>query len=256
MKERIDKLLVERGFAESREKAQALVLSGVVLVNEQRVEKPGQTVPAGAEIRIKGETLRYVGRGGLKLEAALDAFGIDPAGLTWIDVGASTGGFTDCLLQRGAERVWAVDVGHNQLHYRVRMDPRVEVREGINARTLSLDMFPRPFDGGVVDVSFISLRVLLPAIRSVLAPGAPLIALVKPQFEVGRGEVGKGGVVRDEGKRLRVLREVSEAAAGSSFEPGPWIESPIAGASGNREFLLLLHANEKERVWDEAHTRS
>src|SRR5687768_3178658 len=153
MKERIDKLLVERGLAESREKARALILAGVVLADEQRVDKPGQNVAQGAALRIKGEVLKYVGRGGLKLEAALDAFGIDPSGETWIDVGASTGGFTDCLLQRGAARVWAVDVGHNQLHYRVRTDPRVEVREGVNARALTPEMFPAPFEGGVADVS-------------------------------------------------------------------------------------------------------
>jgi 23S rRNA (cytidine1920-2'-O)/16S rRNA (cytidine1409-2'-O)-methyltransferase len=243
MKERIDKLLVARGLAESREKAQALILSGVVLVGEQRIDKPGQTVPADAEIRLKGEVPKYVGRGGLKLEAALDAFGVDPAGRVWIDVGASTGGFTDCLLQRGATQVWAVDVGYNQLHYRIRTDPRVVVREGINARTLSLSDFPRPFDGSVVDVSFISIKMLLPALRSILAPGAPLIALVKPQFEVGKGEVGKGGVVRDDAKRMRVLREVIDAAASEGFTEGPWIESPIAGASGNRELLVLLVAH-------------
>jgi 23S rRNA (cytidine1920-2'-O)/16S rRNA (cytidine1409-2'-O)-methyltransferase len=240
MKERIDKLLVERGLAESREKAQALVLAGVVLVNEQRVDKPGQAVDAAADVRLKGEVLRYVGRGGLKLEAALDAFAIDPTGQTWIDVGASTGGFTDCLLQRGAARVWAVDVGHNQLHYRIRTDPRVVVREGVNARALTPEMFPSPFEGGVVDVSFISLRTILPALVGVLAKGAPLVCLVKPQFEVGKGEVGKGGVVRDDAKRVRVLAEVREAAGRGGFTAGGSIESPVAGATGNREFLLLL----------------
>jgi 23S rRNA (cytidine1920-2'-O)/16S rRNA (cytidine1409-2'-O)-methyltransferase len=242
MKERIDKLLVDRGLAESREKARALVLAGVVLADEQRVDKPGQAVDTTAELRIKGETLRYVGRGGLKLEAALDHFDLDPSGQTWIDVGASTGGFTDCLLQRGAARVWAVDVGHNQLHYRIRTDPRVEVREGVNARHLTPDVFPGPFDGCVVDVSFISLKMVLPALAPLLAPGAPLVALVKPQFEVGKGEVGKGGIVRDEAKRLRVLDEVADAARELGFEVVGSIDSPVPGASGNRELLLLLRA--------------
>jgi 23S rRNA (cytidine1920-2'-O)/16S rRNA (cytidine1409-2'-O)-methyltransferase len=240
MKERIDKLLVERGLAESRERAQAPVMAGLVLANEQRVEKPGQRVAPDAELRIKGESLRYVGRGGLKLEAALDAFGVDPAGGTWLDVGASTGGFTDCLLQRGAARVWAVDVGHNQLHYRIRTDPRVEVLEGVNARYLEPAMFPAPFDGAVVDVSFISLKLVLPALVPLLGDGATAILLVKPQFEVGKGEVGKGGVVRDDAKRRRVLGEIVAAAARLGLNSAGAIDSPIAGASGNREILLGL----------------
>jgi 23S rRNA (cytidine1920-2'-O)/16S rRNA (cytidine1409-2'-O)-methyltransferase len=240
MKERIDKLLVERGLAESREKARALVLAGQVLVDEQRVDKAGQTVDTAAEIRIKGSVLRYVGRGGLKLEAALDAFGVDPAGQWWIDVGASTGGFTDCLLQRGARRVTAVDVGHNQLDYRLRTDPRVEVREGVNARHLAPADFATAFDGAVVDVSFISLRIVLPAIAPLVAPGGWIVALVKPQFEVGKGEVGKGGIVRDEAQRQRALDEVTAAALALGLERVGAIESPIAGAEGNREFLLGL----------------
>jgi 23S rRNA (cytidine1920-2'-O)/16S rRNA (cytidine1409-2'-O)-methyltransferase len=240
MKERIDKLLVERGLAESREKARALILAGQVLVDEQRVDKAGQTVDTAAEIRIKGSVLRYVGRGGLKLEAALDAFGVDPAGQWWIDVGASTGGFTDCLLQRGARRVTAIDVGHNQLDYRIRTDPRVEVREGVNARHLAPADFATAFDGAVVDVSFISLRIVLPAIAPLVAPGGWIVALVKPQFEVGKGEVGKGGIVRDEAQRQRALDEVTAAALALDLERVGAIESPIAGAEGNREFLLGL----------------
>ena len=240
MKERIDKLLVERGLAESREKARALILAGQVLVDDQRVDKAGQTVDTAAEIRIKGSVLRYVGRGGLKLEAALDAFGVDPAGQWWIDVGASTGGFTDCLLQRGARRVTAVDVGHNQLDYRLRTDPRVEVREGVNARHLARADFATAFDGAVVDVSFISLRIVLPAIAPLVAPGGWIVALVKPQFEVGKGEVGKGGIVRDEAQRQRALDEVTAAALALGLERVGAIESPIAGAEGNREFLLGL----------------
>jgi 23S rRNA (cytidine1920-2'-O)/16S rRNA (cytidine1409-2'-O)-methyltransferase len=211
-----------------------------VLVDEQRVDKAGQTVDTAAEIRIKGSVLRYVGRGGLKLEAALDAFGVDPAGQWWIDVGASTGGFTDCLLQRGARRVTAVDVGHNQLDYRLRTDPRVEVREGVNARHLAPADFATAFDGAVVDVSFISLRIVLPAIAPLVAPGGWIVALVKPQFEVGKGEVGKGGIVRDEAQRQRALDEVTAAALALGLERVGAIESPIAGAEGNREFLLGL----------------
>jgi 23S rRNA (cytidine1920-2'-O)/16S rRNA (cytidine1409-2'-O)-methyltransferase len=248
MKERIDKLLVDRGLAESREKARALVLAGVVLAGEQRIDKPGQAIDTTVALRIKGETPRYVGRGGLKLEAALDHFAIDPSGQTWLDVGASTGGFTDCLLQRGASRVWAVDVGHNQLHYRIRIDPRVEVREGINARHLQPEMFPGAFDGCVVDVSFISLRLVLPAIAPLVAPEAPVIALVKPQFEVGRGEVGKGGIVRDDASRLRALDAITAAAQTIGFDVVDAIDSPIPGASGNREFLLALRAPRKKGV--------
>jgi 23S rRNA (cytidine1920-2'-O)/16S rRNA (cytidine1409-2'-O)-methyltransferase len=244
MKERIDKLLVERGLAESRERAQALVMAGLVLADEQRIEKPGQRVDAGAELRIKGEALRYVGRGGVKLEAALDAFGIDPADKVWIDVGASTGGFTDCLLQRGAQRVWAIDVGHNQLHYRIRTDPRVEVREGVNARALEPAMFPQRFDGAVVDVSFISLKLILPPLVPLLGPGAIAVVLVKPQFEVGRSEVGKGGVVRDDAKRRRVLVEIEAAAISLGLTVVGAIDSPIPGASGNREFLLVVRSAE------------
>lgn len=240
MKERIDKLVVERGLVDSREKARALILAGQILANDQRVDKPGQTVDVACEIRIKGERPRYVGRGGLKLEAALDAFGIDPAGQHWLDVGASTGGFTDCLLQRAARRVTAVDVGHNQLDYRIRTDARVEVREGVNARYLAPSDFPEPFDGAVVDVSFISLRLVLPPLLALVRPGGRVVALVKPQFEVGRGEVGKGGIVRDDATRRRVLDEISAFAGEIGFERLGAIESPIAGAEGNREFLLGL----------------
>ncbi len=240
MKERIDKLLVERGLAESREKARALLLAGQVLVAEQRIDKPGQTVDVAAEIRVKGARPKFVGRGGLKLEAALDAFAIDPTDGTWIDVGASTGGFTDCLLQRGALRVVAVDVGHNQLDYRIRTDPRVEVREGVNARHLTPGDFDTRFDGAVVDVSFISLKLILPAVAPLVVDGGRIVALVKPQFEVGKGEVGKGGIVRDDAKRYRVLDEVTAFSATLGLDPIGSIESPIEGAEGNREFLLAL----------------
>ena len=239
---RIDKLLVDRGLAESRTKAQALVMAGVVLVDEQRINKPSDPVGPHAEIRIKGgddPTTRYVGRGGLKLEAALRDFQIDVAGFNCLDVGASTGGFTDCLLQHGAEKVTAVDVGHNQIDWRLRTDARVDVREGINARYLKPDDFPEKFDLAVMDVSFISATKILPAIVPLLKEDARLITLIKPQFEVGRGEVGKGGVVRDSQKHARVIDEVNRAAEELELRVTNVIESPIHGADGNLEFLAL-----------------
>jgi len=239
-KERIDKLMVERGLVESRTRAQALILAGQVLVREQRVDKPGQLIDPNAEIRIKGVTLRYAGRGGLKLEAALSEFKIDPAGRNCIDVGASTGGFTDCLLQHGAARVWAVDVGHNQLVWRLRQDPRVVVLEGVNARNLDPEQFPVQFDLATIDVSFISLTKVLPALGSCLTAAADCVALIKPQFEVGKGEVGRGGIVTDPAQHRRVLNEIKNAALGFGFRPVALIESPILGAEGNREFLMHL----------------
>jgi 23S rRNA (cytidine1920-2'-O)/16S rRNA (cytidine1409-2'-O)-methyltransferase len=239
-KERIDKLMVERGLVESRTRAQALILAGQVLVREQRIDKPGQLIDGDAEIRIKGETPRYVGRGGLKLEAALREFKIDPGGKNCIDVGASTGGFTDCLLQHGAARVWAVDVGHNQIVWRLRQDPRVVVLEGVNARSLNPEQFPCHFDLATIDVSFISLTKILPAVRSCLIDKADCVALIKPQFEVGKGEVGRGGIVTDVVKHRRVLNEIKDAALEVGFHPVGLIESPILGAEGNREFLMHL----------------
>jgi len=241
-RERIDKLLVERGLADSRAKAQAMVMAGVVLVDEQRVEKPSQQIDPNSVIRIKGgddPTSRYVGRGGLKLEAALREFQIEVAGLTCLDVGASTGGFTDCLLQHGAKNVVALDVGHNQIDWRLRNDPRVEVRESVNARYLKPEEFETKFDLAVMDVSFISATKVLPAIIPLLREGGAMVTLIKPQFEVGRGEVGGGGVVRDAAKRARVVEEVNAAARALGLSPVNVIESPIAGAEGNIEFLAL-----------------
>ncbi len=240
--QRIDTALVHRGLAESRTKAQALVMAGVVLVNEQRVDKPSDTVAPDAEIRIKGgedPAFRYVGRGGVKLEAALREFEIDVAGFYCLDVGASTGGFTDCLLQHGAQNVVAVDVGHNQIDWRLRTDERVEVREGVNARYLKPDDFAAKFDLIVMDVSFISATKILPAIVPLLRETARLITLIKPQFEVGRGEVGKGGIVRDPEKHARVIEEVNRAAQELGLQVLKVIESPIHGADGNVEFLAL-----------------
>jgi 23S rRNA (cytidine1920-2'-O)/16S rRNA (cytidine1409-2'-O)-methyltransferase len=240
--ERIDKLLVQRGLAETRTKAQALVMAGVVLVDEQRVNKPSDTVALSAEIRIKGgddPASRYVGRGGLKLEAALREFAVDVHGLSCLDVGASTGGFTDCLLQHGAAKVIALDVGHNQIDWRLRTDPRVDVREGINARYLVAEDFPSRFDLIVMDVSFISATKVMPAIVALLKDEGRLITIIKPQFEVGRGEVGKGGVVRDPQKHARVIEEVNGAAQELGLQVRSVIESPIHGADGNVEFLAL-----------------
>ena len=239
-KERVDKVLVERGLVGSRTRAQALILAGQVLVREQRIDKPGQLIDPNAEIRIKGETLRYASRGGLKLEAALGEFNITPEGRSCLDIGASTGGFTDCLLQHGAGRVWAIDVGHNQLVWRLRNDPRVVVLEGLNARNLTPDRFPVRFEVATVDVSFISLTKILPAVRPCLTETADCVALIKPQFEVGKGEVGRGGIVIDPVKHRRVLNQIQDAATAIGFRPVGVIESPILGAEGNREFLMHL----------------
>ncbi|MGI8917567.1 MAG: TlyA family RNA methyltransferase [Pyrinomonadaceae bacterium] len=240
--ERIDKLLVERGLADSRMKAQALVMAGLVLVNEQRVAKPSDNTPLDAQIRLKGAddpTSRYVGRGGLKLEAALREFAINVNGFVCIDVGASTGGFTDCLLQHGAASVVALDVGHNQLDWRLRNDPRVTVKEGVNARYLKPEDFANKFDLAVMDVSFISATKVMPALIPLLADAGRLITLIKPQFEVGRGEVGSGGIVRDPEKHARVIAEVNQAATQLGLRDSGLIESPLQGADGNREFLAL-----------------
>ena len=239
---RIDKLLVERGLAESRTKAQALVMAGVVLVDEQRVNKPSDTFAPDAQIRIKrgdDPTSRYVGRGGLKLQTALRDFEVNVEGFDCLDVGASTGGFTDCLLQHGARHVIALDVGHNQIDYRLRTDRRVEVREGVNARYLQPDDFQLRFDLVVMDVSFISATKIMPAIVPLLKQAGRLITLIKPQFEVGRGEVGKGGIVRDPEKHARVIAEVNGAAQELGLQLKKVVESPIHGADGNLEFLAL-----------------
>ncbi len=243
--ERIDKLLVQRGLAESRAKAQAMVMAGIVLVNEQRVDKSSDAIPGDAAIRIKGgddPTSRYVGRGGLKLEAALREFQIDVAGLHCLDVGASTGGFTDCLLQHGAGRVVSIDVGHNQIDWRLRTDSRVEVREGINARYLKPADFETEFDLIVMDVSFISATRILPALIPLLKVDSLLILLIKPQFEVGRGEVGKGGIVRDPQQHARVIEEVNKAAKELGLAARKVIESPLRGTDGNLEFLALYES--------------
>ncbi len=239
-KQRLDTLLVARGCFPSREKAQRAIMAGEVVVAGHRVDKAGVQVPEDAEITVKSG-LRYVSRGGLKLEAALAAFGIDPAGAVCLDIGASTGGFTDCLLQHGAAKVYAIDVGHSQLDWKIRSDPRVVVREKLNARHLTRADIPEAPGICVVDVSFISLTLILPPAFGVLTPTGVILALIKPQFELGKNEVGKGGVVRDPAGH--------EAAVGKirDFVTGPlgrkWegvIESPILGGEGNKEFLACL----------------
>jgi 23S rRNA (cytidine1920-2'-O)/16S rRNA (cytidine1409-2'-O)-methyltransferase len=238
-KERLDKLLVSRGLADTRSKAQALILAGQVFAKQQRLDKVGMLVPADLELTIK-EPLPFVGRGGLKLAAALDHFKINATNNICLDIGASTGGFTDCLLQNGADRVVAVDVGYGQLDWRLRQDPRVEVYENLNARYLRPEDFNHRFDVVVVDVSFISLKKILPVIRPLLQPEAVVITLIKPQFEVGRDEVGKGGIVRDETAQKRVVEEIVDFAAALGLHSRGVIDSPILGADGNREFLACF----------------
>jgi len=240
-KERLDKLLVARGLAESREQAQRLIMAGLVLVADRPATKSGHKIPVDADIRVK-ERPPYVSRGGHKLAAGLEAFGVTPAGLVCADLGASTGGFTDVLLQRGAARVYAVDVGYGQLHWRLRNDPRVVVMERTNARYL--ESLPEPVQLVVIDASFISLRLILPAAGRILAPNGQIIALIKPQFEAGRERVGKGGVVRDARVHRQVLRDMVDWTAAHGFGPQGLIPSPILGPKGNREFLLWMQPGE------------
>jgi 23S rRNA (cytidine1920-2'-O)/16S rRNA (cytidine1409-2'-O)-methyltransferase len=241
LKTRLDKLLLERGLAASRERAQALILAGKVLVNGQKVEKAGTGVNAEAEIRLLGEELKYVSRGGLKLERALEHWQIDVSGKACLDVGASTGGFTDCLLQHGAARVVAVDTGHGQLDFRLRQDARVRLLEKANARYLTREQVGETVDLVVMDVSFISATLVLPAVVAAAFPeprNRQIIVLVKPQFEAGREQVGKGGIVRDPEARSAAVEKVRQAFRELKFAQTEVIESPILGAEGNREFLL------------------
>ena len=238
-KERLDVLVVERGLAESRAKAQALILAGQVVVDDQRVDKPGALVSTGAELRLKGEVLPYVSRGGLKLKGAIDRFSLDVRGKVAADIGASTGGFTDCLLQEGALRVHAIDVGYGQLHEKLRTDPRVRSRERVNARYLGAEDLPEPVDVVVIDVSFISLTQVLPAVLPFLEPGGLLIALVKPQFEVGRDRLGKGGVVRDAEARQEAIEGVTAFVREQGLEVKGLMDSTVPGPAGNIEALLV-----------------
>ncbi len=239
-KERLDLLLVQRGLAESRTQAQRLIMAGEVTVDGQVVTKPGTRVAVKAHVEVR-QPLPYVSRGGLKLAAALDEFGLNPAGRVAADVGASTGGFTDVLLQRGARRVYAIDVGYGQLAWKLRQDPRVVVMERTNARYL--ESLPEPVDLVTIDASFISLRLLLPAVRKWLRPGGDVIALVKPQFEAGREQVGKGGVVRNPAVHRQVLRDLATWARERGWRVAGVTVSPLRGPAGNVEFFLWLSLN-------------
>ena len=239
MKIRADRLLVQSGLAPTREKAQALILAGLVFRGEQRVEKPGHLLAEESTLTVRGKACPFVSRGGLKLQAALGAFRPPVEGAVCADIGASTGGFTDCLLQSGAAKVYAVDVGRGQLDSSLRSDSRVVCLEGVNARYLDSGFFPEPIALVTLDASFISLRLLLPAVLA-SAPEAEVIALVKPQFEAGRRSVGKGGVVRDGGARERAVREVCECAAALGYTLLGTAESPVRGPKGNVEFLIHL----------------
>ena len=238
--ERLDLAMVRRGLAESRERAQALILAGAVSVAGRVAGRASQTIPLEIPIEVAGPEHPYVGRGGLKLQAALEAFGIDPAGMVALDVGASTGGFTDCLLQRGVAHVYAVDVGYGQLAWRLRRDPRVVVIERCNARYLDRSHVPEPVNLAVIDVSFISLTMILPAVRTCLAPGGEVVALLKPQFEVGKGKVGRGGIVRDERLRRETVEKVRGDVEAQRWEWCGEIPSPITGQKGNIEYLIRL----------------
>jgi 23S rRNA (cytidine1920-2'-O)/16S rRNA (cytidine1409-2'-O)-methyltransferase len=239
-KERLDRVLLDRNLVESRERARALIMAGQVVVDDHVVEKAGQLVHVDAEIRMKGEILPFVSRGGLKLEKALDFFAIDVTDLVALDCGASTGGFTDCLLQRGARKVFAVDVGYGQLAWKLRQDDRVVSLEKCNIRYLESERLDEVPDIAVIDVSFISLDKVLPNVRSLVKDGGRIIALIKPQFEVGRGEVGKGGVVREDQKHREVIASVHALAESLSLEVIGITESPILGPKGNREFLICM----------------
>ena len=239
-KHRLDKLLLIHHLATSRQRAQALIAAGLVRVNGERVQKASTLVAADSRIELEGDTCPYVSRGGLKLAAGLEHFGIEPAGWICADVGASTGGFTDCLLQHGARRVYAIDVGYGQLAWKLRQDPRVVVMERTNARKLPADAIPEPLDLAVIDASFISLTLLVPPLLPFFGDRVAILALIKPQFEVGKGQVGKGGVVRDPALHQQVLAEISAFARTLDLESRGIIPSPLLGPKGNKEFLIHL----------------
>lgn len=248
MKKRLDILVTERGLAESREKAKALIMAGQIYVDNQKADKPGDTFPEECRIESRGKGLPYVSRGGLKLEKAMEEFPITLEGKTCMDIGASTGGFTDCMLQNGAVKVYAVDVGYGQLDWKLRQDPRVVCMERTNARYLTAEQIPEALDFVSVDVSFISLGLILPALRPLLAERADLVCLIKPQFEAGKGKVGKKGVVRDPKVHLEVLEQFLRHAAESALTVKGITYSPIKGPEGNIEYLgwLTTAAGENE----------
>ena len=239
-RQRLDLLLLERGLVDSREDGRRKILAGDVLVNDQAATKAGSLVDTGAAIRLKPSS-RYVSRGGLKLEKALSEFAIDVTGKTALDVGASSGGFTDCLLVHGAAHVFAVDVGYGQLDWKLRNDPRVTVFEKTNIRYLDRSSLPGDADLATIDASFISLKLVLPCVKVLLTARHEVIALIKPQFEVGKGKVGKGGVVRSVEEHARVIEEIRESAAALRYQVVGVTESPLLGPKGNKEFLIYLH---------------
>ncbi len=244
-KTRLDVLLVERGFAPTRQKAQAIIMAGSVFVAGQRVDKPGTAVANEAELEVRGHTLRYVSRGGLKLEKAMQTFPITLEGKTCADIGASTGGFTDCMLQNGARRVYAVDVGYGQLDWKLRSDERVVCLERTNARYLSAEQIPEPLDFASIDVSFISLKLIFPALYPLLREGGEIACLIKPQFEAGREKVGKKGVVRDPAVHLEVLQQFLQHAKENNFTVLGITYSPIRGPEGNIEYLGFLRKSDE-----------
>ena len=248
-KTRLDVLLTEQGLQESRQKAQATIMSGLVFVNGQRVDKPGTAVPNDAKIEIRGNTLKYVSRGGLKLEKAMAEFPIELNGCICGDIGASTGGFTDCMLQNGASKVYSVDVGYGQLAWKLREDPRVVCMERTNARYLTHEQIPDELDFASIDVSFISLKLILPAVANVLKDGGYVASLVKPQFEAGREKVGKKGVVRDPKVHREVLEQIMQYVLSIGFEILELSFSPIKGPEGNIEYLLYIQNT--DRIPDE-----
>ncbi len=239
-RQRLDLLLLERGLVDSREDGRRKILAGDVLVNDQAATKAGSLIDTGAAIRLKPSS-RYVSRGGLKLEKALSEFAIDVTGKTALDVGASSGGFTDCLLVHGAAHVFAVDVGYGQLDWKLRNDPRVTVFEKTNIRYLDRSSLPGDADLATIDASFISLKLVLPCVKALLTARHEVIALIKPQFEVGKGKVGKGGVVRSVEEHARVIEEIRESAAALRYQVVGVTESPLLGPKGNKEFLIYLH---------------
>lgn len=241
VKKRLDLLLVEKGLAESRQRARSLIMAGKVLVDTQLVDKPGAATPVNAQIVVRDKDLAYVSRGGLKLEAALKALALSTQNLVCLDVGASTGGFTDCLLKHGAMRVYAVDVGYGQLAWSLRQDPRVLVIERTNIRHMPAEQIPESVDLITIDTSFISLKIVVPAVRKFLAPQGRILALIKPQFEVGKGNVGKGGVVKDASQHAAVIESLTNNFKDQGFGCGPVVPSPILGPKGNQEFIILLY---------------
>jgi len=240
LKSRLDVLLVDKGLASSRTEAQSMIMAGQVFISDQRIDKCGIKVAVDSLIAVKNRGSRFVSRGGLKLEAAIEFFGISVNGKSAIDIGASTGGFTDCLLANGAERVFCVDVGHGQLAEKIRNDRRVSIKDRFNARYIKPDDIPWPCDLAVIDVSFISLKLVLPPLQECMPDGSTIVALVKPQFEVGKGMVGKGGIVKEDSLRIEAVDGIEQFASKSGFRSNGRMESPVKGMDGNVEYFLYL----------------